>query len=197
MPDAPGRKSRSVQDEDYRKWAFAHDEWMERNADCFLHIDWPTRTSVAEMLSCLRPPTVQVFPRLSLLLWDLSYQRLVNIELSYANLHGSRLDFANLDGAILYGARLSSANLNGAKLNNSSFMCANLDNSILTGANLTGANLSGANLRGANLHFASLRDADVSDADLSDANLFGATYGDVKLNMPDGLKFLKSKGAIV
>ncbi len=176
LPEAPGWESIFYEDEDYRKYDLARNQWMERNADGFHRITWPTKTSAAEMLRRVRPPMVSLYSfdasPLSLNRWDLSYQLLLKL---------------NLIGARLHGAILISADLCDANLEEACLYRANLSGAILINANLSRAGLSGANLSGAIL----------INADLRDANLTGATYGDVKLDTPEGLEFLRSKRAFV
>ncbi len=218
LPEPPELSAVRFQYEVHRNWVLVHTEWMERNADCFLRIAWPTRASAAEMLRHVRAPMASFFwynpppPPLSLKRWDLSHQCLLQCDLRGADLRGANLSGANLSDANLSAAILNRAYLIGAYLIGADLIDANLFRANLSGANLIRANLSAANLiradlRDANLRDANLRDADLSAANLSGANLIGAnlsranlsraTYGDVKLDTPEGLKFLKSKGAIV
>ena len=237
-------------DEVYLRWEHTHDEWMERNADCFLRINWPFATSLAEIFRHFRSTTDQHFSvslPLRLSRWDLSHQcimycdctgaNLENSNLYDTNLSGANLDDTNLNGAILidanlnrasmYSANLGGANLANASLHDANLFDANLTDSRLNGANLIGANLTatrlyrvnlaGANLRAANLNYADLSSANFYCANLASARLHNAsldganlnradfriailteaTYGDMKLDTPEGLEFLKSQGAIV
>ena len=224
QPEAP--EWASISSQDYVKWKLAHDEWMKRNADCFLRIEWPTKTSAAEMFRRVIPvmdrfSSIESTP-LSLQRWDLSNQHIMNCNLSVANLWNANLSnanlwnanlryanlrnanlwnanlfHANLWNANLSGANLWNANLRYAKLSNAILFHANLSNADLTAANLISAKLISAKLSCANLYYANLSFANLTDANLMSTNLSGAIYGDVKLDTPEGLEFLKSKGAIV
>jgi uncharacterized protein YjbI with pentapeptide repeats len=138
---------------------------------------------------------------------DLERANLERAELIEANLIKANLSGADLDWADLSGADLRKANLERAKLTEADLIKADLSEADLEWANLSGANLlwadlseanlSGADLRKANLIQANLFGANFSKTKLSGTNLRGATDGEVKLDTPEGLEFLRSKGAIV
>jgi hypothetical protein len=174
----------------------------------YIDIRWPSSTSLAEMLRRIRRAPSHYFswesppPPLFLKKLLCDKQRLIGADLFWADLSKANLERANLSGANLSGANLYEANLYEADLYEADLSEANLYEADLSGANLIKANLFKANLIKANLFKADLIKANLSEANLSEANLEQAkldraTYGEVKLDTPEGKKFLRSKGAIV
>ncbi|MGL4423795.1 MAG: pentapeptide repeat-containing protein [Gemmataceae bacterium] len=128
---------------------------------------------------------------------DLQGADLQMANMNWANLQDANLQTANsqrlyLRWAILHRAKLQGNNLEGANLEH-----ANMDWANLKSANLESANLEGANLKSANLEGANLKSANLEGAILQGANLTKATYGHVRLDTPEGRKFLKEQGAIL
>ena len=95
-----------------------------------------------------------------------------NATLGLANLQGAELTYANLQGA-----ELAHANLQGSILVSTDLQKTRLGRANLQGADLKGANLQGADLKGANLQGA---------RNLTQVQL-GATNGNSRTVLPDGL----------
>ena len=169
-PNFPVLDWRATEDEQDLALRTAWTAWSARHPDVFVEVDWPSQTAAADLLRRIR------------LQQQGSRKRRDLFPMAHHNLNGQRLHGCDLSSASLTMASLVGANLVGADLGGADLRRADLRRAFLDGANLGGAFLDGAFLDGANFTV---------------ANLSNATYGDLKLDTPEGRAFLKSKGAFV
>jgi hypothetical protein len=131
---------------------------------------------------------------------------LAGVDLREANLAGVNLTGADFTGtypsgthpsrthlrwADLSRADLRWSDLRGANLSRADLREADLREADLAGVNLTGANLAMANLAETNLAETNLSKADLGETNFSRARIAWATFGDVNLNMAQGLETVK------
>ena len=123
-------------------------------------------------------------------------------DLIQADLAGSDLSGADLVEAKLGGAILREADLRRANLREADFFGADLGRTKLSGARLWGsdfrqANLTRANLTRAGLLGANLTRACLDGAKMSEANVGGTIFGDVDLDVVEGLGTVHHNGPSV